>query len=166
MRALLLWLSLSAATDGGPDLKAAVASFIPSGWESGDCPASYGKNTVLCAATDSGPFRVDRHVPTLFVRAFKGACEKARDEARRDTESKGFATSSEATGRCGPSQVPCVERVYRVPGSPTTAVGFEYLLCPRGGDPLVVSYGVSDKVSASFQPFARTQVRWTPEAPH
>ena len=29
MRALLLWLSLSAATDGGPDLKAAAAPFIP-----------------------------------------------------------------------------------------------------------------------------------------
>jgi hypothetical protein len=161
----VLWLSLSAAGDGGVDLKAAAAPFVPSGWEAGDCPPSYGTDTVLCAGTDSGPFKVDRHIPTLWVRALKGTCQKAGTDARRDSESKGFTLSSETAGRCGAAGVPCVERIYGVPGSPGAALRVEYLLSASGADPMLVGYAVSGQVRASFLPFARTQVRWTPDAP-
>jgi hypothetical protein len=165
MRALVLWLLFSAASDGGVDLKAAAAPFVPSGWEAGDCPASYGTDTVLCAGTDSGPYKVDRHIPTLFVRALKGDCQKAAADARQDPESKGFTLSSDAAGRCATARVPCVERIYGVPGSPGAALRVEYLLCASGADPMLVGYAVSGQVRAWFLPFARTQVRWTPDAP-
>ena len=36
----------------------------------------------------------------------------------------------------------------------------EYVLCPAGGDPLLVSYAVSSRVAGEFHDVARRQVRW------
>jgi len=139
--------------------RAFLEQFVPRGWEAGECPKAYGPDSVLCAATDQGPFKVDHHVPTAWIRMPRGGCKQAREVARREAERKGFTLSSEVVGRCGSSGAPCVEHLYRHP-KPDVASPVEYVLCPAGGHPLVVSYGVSSRVAAEFHDVARRQVRW------
>lgn len=144
---------------GSADAQVSLEQFIPAGWEMGDCPAAYGPDSVLCAATDTGPFKVDHHIPTAWIRRPHQGCEATRELGRRDAERKGFTLASEALGRCGSSGAPCVERVYR--GRKADAArGFEYVVCPAGGDALLVSYGVSSRVAGQFHDVARRQVRW------
>jgi len=157
---LVIGLLLGAGTvDAGASFRGSLEQFIPRGWEVGDCPASYGPDSVLCGATDQGPFKVDHHVPTAWIRAPHRSCKEARELARRDAERKGFSLSSEVVGRCGASGAPCVEHLYRHPKA-DAAHPFEYVLCPAGGEPLIVSCGVSSRVAEEFHAFARRQVRW------
>jgi len=152
--ALLLGGSVS-----GAEPRNRLEEFFPPGWEAGECPASYGKDSRLCAGTDRGPYKVDHHVPTAWVRAPDGTCKEAREAVRRDVERKGFQTSSETVGRCDTSSVPCVEHVYRARSADSPRI-FEYVLCPPKGLPLVVSYVVSSRVAEEFHRTARQQVRW------
>ena len=152
--ALAVW-SLLGAADAG----VALEQFIPAGWEAGDCPASYGPDSVLCGGTDTGPFKVDHHIPTAWIRRPHKDCKVTRELGRRDAERKGFTVESEVLGRCGLSGAPCVEHVYRA-RKPDSARGFEYVVCPAGADALLVSYGVSPRVAQEFHQFARRQVRW------
>jgi hypothetical protein len=144
---------------GGADAGTSLEQFIPAGWESGECPGSYGPDSVLCGAADSGPFKVDHHIPTAWIRRPKKDCEATRELGRRDAERRGFTVESEVAGRCGSSSAPCVERIYRV-RKPDAARGFEYVVCPAGGDALLISYGVSPGVAQAFHDAARRQVRF------
>ena len=154
-----LLLGTAAPQGAAPDARASLQQFIPAGWESGDCPASYGPNSVLCASTDTGPFKVDHHVPTAWIRLPHKSCKATRDLGRHDAERRGFILVSEASGRCGSSGASCVERVYRGRKA-DSARGLEYVVCPAGGEALLVSYGVSSRVAGQFHDFARRQVRW------
>ena len=154
-----LLLGTAAPEGAAPDARASLQQFIPAGWESGDCPASYGPNSVLCAGTNTGPFKVDHHVPTAWIRLPHKSCKATRDLGRHDAERKGFILVSEASGRCGSSGASCVERVYRGRKA-DSARGLEYVVCPAGGEALLVSYGVSSRVAGQFHDFARRQVRW------
>jgi hypothetical protein len=145
---------------GAADAPASLEQFIPTGWEAGPCPASYGRDSVLCAGTNTGPFKVDHHVPTAWIRRVHDkSCKAARDVGRHDADRKGFIIVSEARGRCGSSGADCVEHVYRGRKADAPRV-FEYALCPAGGDPLLVSYAVSSRVAGQFHDVARRQVRW------
>jgi hypothetical protein len=153
------WLLGAAGRDAGVSLE----QLVPAGWELGDCPAAYGPDSVLCGATDTGPFEVDHHVPTAWIRTPHKSCKVTRELARRDAEAKGFTLVSEVVGRCGPSGASCVEHVYRG-RKEDSAQGFEYILCPADGDALLVSYGVSPRVAREFHDVARRQVRWDDRA--
>jgi hypothetical protein len=144
---------------GAADAGTALEQFIPTGWEVGDCPASYGPDSALCGATDKGPFKVDHHIPTAWIRRPHKDCKVARELGRRDAERRGFTVESEVVGHCGLSGAPCVEHVYRARKA-DAARGFEYVLCPAGGDVLLISYGVSPRVAQEFHAVARRQVRW------
>ena len=138
---------------GGPDGgtaagRASLEQFIPAGWEAGACPASHGRDSVLCGGTDKGPFKVDHHVPTAWIRRPHKSCKAALDLGRHDAERKGFSLSSEVVGRCGSSGAPCVEHLYRHP-KPDAPHPFEYVLCPAGAEPLILSYTVSSRVAAA-----------------
>lgn len=139
--------------------RASLEQFIPSGWEAGACPASYGPDSVLCGGTDKGPFKVDHHVPTAWIRRPHKSCKAALELGRHDAERKGFAVVGEAHGRCGSSGAPCTERVYRGRKADAPRV-VEYVVCPADGDALLVSYGVSSRVAGEFHDVARRQVRW------
>ncbi len=154
--ALSVGLLLGAAA---PEARAPLEQFIPAGWEAGACPASYGPDSVLCAGTDKGPFKVDHHVPTVWIRVPHKSCKATRELGRHDADRRGFTVASEVQGRCGSSGAPCVERVYRgrKPDRPRV---LEYSLCPAGLDPLLVYYGVSSRVAGQFHDAARRQVRW------
>ena len=154
-----LLLGAAAPESGGADARASLEQFIPAGWEAGACPASYGPDSVLCGATDKGPFKVDHHVPTAWIRRPHKSCKAARDLGRHDAERRGFILVSEASGRCGSSSASCVERAYRGRKA-DSARGLEYVVCPAGGEALLVSYGVSSRVAGQFHDFARRQVRW------
>jgi hypothetical protein len=147
------------SVDGGAGARGRLEQFIPQGWETGECPKAYGLDSVLCGATDQGPFKVDHHVPTAWIRVPHRSCKEAREGSRRDAERKGFTLSAETVGRCGSPAAPCVEHVYRG-RSADAARGFEYVLCPSGGHSLIVSYGVSSRVADAFHDLARRQVRW------
>jgi len=154
-----LLLGASARADAGSDARASLEQFVPPGWEVGDCPASYGRDAVLCAGTKEGPFKVDHHVPTAWIRAPGGQCKTVREAVRRDARRKRLTLVREAAGRCGSPDAPCVEHEFRGRSRDATGV-FEYVLCPPGGDPLVVSYGVSRRVAGHFHEVARLQVHW------
>ncbi|HZW89935.1 MAG TPA: AgmX/PglI C-terminal domain-containing protein [Myxococcaceae bacterium] len=144
---------------GAADVPASLEQFIPAGWKAGACPASYGRNSVLCAGTDTGPFKVDHHVPTVWIRTPGGGCTAAREASRRDSKQKGFTLVRETVGRCGSQAAPCVEHELRGRSSDAARV-FEYVVCPADRDPLLVSYGVSSRVALAFHDTARRQVRW------
>jgi len=144
---------------GAADAPLSLEQFIPAGWEAGPCPASYGHDSVLCAGTDQGPFKVDHHVPTAWIRRPHKSCKTARELGRHDAGRKGFTVVSQTTGRCGASGAPCVEHVYRGRKADAPRL-LEYVLCPAGGDPLLVSYAVSSRVAGEFHDVARRQVRW------
>ena len=143
----------------GAEPRNPLEAFFPPGWEAGECPPSYGPDSRLCAGTDRGPYKVDHHVPTAWVRAPDGTCKEAREAVRREAERKGFQMSTVTVGRCDTSAVPCVEHVYRARSADSPRI-FEYVLCPPEGLTLVVSYAVSPKVAVDFQKTARRQVRW------
>ena len=154
-----LLLGASGPKGGGANDGPSLEQFVPAGWEAGACPASYGRDSVLCAGTDKGPFKVDHHVPTAWIRRPSKSCKTARELGRQDAERKGFTVVSEASGRCGSSGAPCVEHVYRGRKADAPRV-LEYLICPAGGEALLVSYGVSSRVAGEFHAAARRQVRW------
>ena len=145
---------------GTAEIPASLQQFVPAGWEATGCPASYGPDTVLCAATDTGPFKVDHHVPTGWIRRPHKSCKAARELGRQEADRRSFTVASEAHGHCGASGAPCVERVYRGRKADRPRV-LEYVLCPPGDDPLLVSYAVSSRVAGPFHDAARRQVRWT-----
>lgn len=154
-----LLLGASGPTDAGASAGLALEQFVPAGWEVGDCPAAYGPDSVLCGATDRGPFKVDHHVPTAWIRRPHKSCKATAELGRHDVERKGFTVASETVGRCASPGAPCTERVYRS-GRPDAPGVVEYVVCPPGADALLVSYGVSSRVAAAFHDVARRQVRW------
>jgi len=147
--------------DGGTALRASLLQFLPARWETGDCPASYGPDAVLCAGTDTGPFKVDHHVPTAWIRTPAGGREAAGEAGRREAERKGFRLAGETRGRCASPSAPCLERTRRGPSADAPRV-LEYVVCPAGGPPLLVGDAVSARVDSGFLTFARRQVRWSP----
>jgi hypothetical protein len=136
-------------------------SFVPAGWEVGDCPASYGRHAVLCGAIDSGPLKVDRHIPTVWVDAPPTSCAETEKALLARWEGK-MTVTRRLTGRCGPAGAPCTELRFKDP-RPVDPVGpLTYLLCPASGPVELVQYAVSAKVIDQFEPVARAQMRWTP----
>ena len=150
-----LAVGLLLGADAGPRLE----QFVPAGWVAGPCPASYGRDSVLCAGTDTGPFKVDHHIPTAWIRRPPGGCKAAGDVGRHDADRKGFSIVSDAVGRCGASGASCTERIYRS-RKPDAPRAFEYVICPAGADALLVSYAASSRVAAPFHDAARRQVSW------
>ena len=154
-----LLLGDSGGTDAGSDARASLEQFVPPGWEVGDCPDSYGRDSVLCASTKEGPFKVDHHVPSAWIRVPRGSCKAVHEAVRRDARRRRFSLLREVAGRCGSPAAPCVEHEFR--GRSRDAAGvFAYVLCPPGHDPLVVSYAVSPRVAGHFHEVARLQVHW------
>jgi hypothetical protein len=137
------------------------SSFVPAGWEIGDCPPSYGPHAVLCAGTDTGPFRVDRHLPTVFVEAPPTSCADTEKALLARWEGK-MSVARRLTGRCGPSGSPCTEIRFQDARPVDPVFALSYVLCPTSGPIEVVHYGVSAKVTDRFEPVARAQARWAP----
>ena len=141
---------------------AASRSFAPAGWEVGDCPASYGTDAVLCAGTETGPFKVDRHIPTLWIRAPGGSCA----EAERDVIGRPgvkLTLTRRTSGRCGPAGAPCTELRFKDSRAVDPVAQLVYLVCPAGAPAELVLYGVSARVIDAFEPVARRQSRWQPD---
>jgi hypothetical protein len=136
-------------------------SFVPTGWEIGDCPPSYGPHAVLCGATDTGAFRVDRHIPTVFVEAKPTSCAET-EKALVDRWKGKMTVVRRLTGRCGPAGTPCTEMRFKDPRPVDPVFPLVYLLCPTSGPVEVVQYVVSAKVTDGFEPVARAQARWEP----
>jgi hypothetical protein len=120
-------------------------SYVPAGWEAGDCPPAYGADAVFCAATNTGSFKVDRHIPTLSIRAAAGSCAQAEKDVVSRLSKYGMTVSRKSNGRCGPEAAPCTEL---------------RLKDPRPTDPLAPT--VSAKVIDAFEPLARAQAHWRP----
>lgn len=167
-RWLALWLIL--LLGGGASMGAEPASstaerrrsFVPTGWEIGDCPASYGKDAVLCAGTDTGKWKADRHVPTLSIRAPSASCGQARKDFVESWAGRGVTVSRSTAGRCGPAAAPCTELRLK-DSKPTDPVAvLVYLSCPAGGPVELVLYAVSARVIDAFESAAREQARWKP----
>lgn len=137
-------------------------SYVPAGWEAGDCPPAYGAEAVFCAGTNTGPFKVDRHIPTLSIRAPTGSCAEAEKDVVSRLSKYGMTVSRKSTGRCGPEAAPCTELLLKDPRPTHPVAPLFYVVCPAAGPVEVVEYGVSAKVIDSFEPLARTQVRWRP----
>jgi hypothetical protein len=115
---------------------------VPAGWEPGDCPPAYGPHAVLCAGTDTGPFKVDRHIPTVFIDAPPCSCAEAEKALLAHWEGK-MTVARRTAGRCGPAGAACTELRFKDP-RPVDPVGaLAYVVCPRNGPVEVVSYGVS-----------------------
>ena len=135
-------------------------SFIPAGWEVGECPASYGPHAVLCGAINSGPFKVDRHLPTVWVDAPGTSCADTEKALLARWEGK-MSVTRRLAGRCGPAGAPCTEIRFKDP-RPVDPVGpVTYLLCPASGAVELVQFAVSAKVVDRFESVARAQMRWT-----
>jgi len=136
-------------------------SFVPAGWEIGDCPPSYGPHAVLCGAIDTGPFKVDRHIPTVFVDVAPTSCAETEKALVARWAGK-MSVTRRLTGRCGPDGAPCTELRFKDP-RPVDPVGpLVYLLCPASGPVELVQYVVSAKIIDRFEPVARAQARWRP----
>lgn len=138
-------------------------SYAPAGWEVGDCPTVYGADAVLCAGTDTGPFKVDRHIPTLSIRAPGGSCAQAEKDVVSRVSKFGMTMSRRSAGRCGPDSAPCIELRLKDPRPTDPVAALSYVVCPAAGPVEVVEYGVSAKAIDAFEPLARTQVRWRAE---
>ena len=153
-------VGLAAGQDAGPP--DARRSFAPPGWEIGDCPPAYGKDSLLCAGTDTGPFKVDRHIPTMWIRAPGGGCAEAEKDII--VHAPGTLTVSRRTsGHCGPSGAPCTELRFKDARPVDPVAQLAYVVCPDAGPVYVVLYGVSARVIDAFEPLARQQARWRPE---
>ena len=149
------------AAGPGPSDSERRRSFVPAGWEIGDCPPSYGPHAVLCGAIDTGPLRVDRHIPTVFVEAPTTSC--AETEKALLAHWKGRMTvARRLSGRCGPGGAPCTEIRFQDPRPVDPVFALSYVVCPASGPVEVVHYAVSAKVTDAFEPVARTQARWAP----
>ena len=163
--ASLVFLLLGPAAWGAEPATAAAErwrSFIPPGWEASKCAASYGKEAVLCAGTGTGPFKVDRHIPTLSVRAPSTSCAQAQKDFVAVGERFGITVARSAPGRCGPAATPCTELRLK-DARPTDPVGgLVYVSCPAGGPVEIYFYSVSARVIDAFEPVARQQARWKP----
>ena len=114
---------------------------------------------MLCGGTDTGPFKVDRHVPTVSVHAPPGSCVEAEKAFLARWEGK-MRVARRLGGRCGPSGDPCNEIRLQDP-RPVDPVGvLAYVICPAGGPVEVVQYAVSAKVVDRFAGVARALARW------
>ena len=149
------------AAEPGPSDSDRRRAFVPAGWEVGDCPASYGPHAVLCGAIDTGPFRVDRHIPTVFVTAPPTSCAETEKALVERWKGK-MTVARRLTGRCGPGGVPCTEMRFQDPRQVDPVFPLVYVVCPASGPVEVVQYVVSAKVTDGFEPVARTQARWVP----
>jgi hypothetical protein len=157
---LLLTCGLAIAADPRPADAERRRSFVPDGWKIGECPPAYGPHVVLCAATDTGPFKVDRHIPTASVDAPPGSCVEVEKALLARWEGK-MSVARRLGGRCGPSGDPCNEIHLQDP-RPVDPVGLlVYVICPTRGPVEVVQYAVSAKVVDRFEGVARGLVRWT-----
>ena len=132
---------------------------VPAGWEVGDCPAAYGADAVLCAGTDTGPFKVDRHIPTLSIRAPAGSCAEAEKYVVSRLSKFGMTVSRKSTGRCGPEAAPCTELRLKDPRPTDPVAPLFYVICPAARPVEVVEYAVSARVIDTFEPLARSQAR-------
>lgn len=158
---LVAGVTVAAGQDAGvPDAR---RSFAPPGWEIGDCPPVYGTDAVLCAGTDTGPFKVDRHIPTMTIRAPAGTCAQAETYVLGRLSKFGMTVSRRSTGRCGPDAAPCTELRFKDPRPVDPLAPLAYVICPAGRPVQVVEYGVSAKSIDSFEPLARAQARWQPD---
>lgn len=161
LTALLLLMSGGLALPAEPQSDLRRRSFVPTGWEAGDCPPTYGADAVLCAGTDTGPFKVDRHIPTVSIQAPTTSCAETEKALLAHWEGR-LSVARRTTGRCGPSGAACTEIRFR-DGRPVDPVAaLVYLLCPANGPVEVVSYGVSARVIDRFEPVARAQAGWNP----
>ncbi len=152
-------VGLAAGQDAGlPDAR---RSFAPPGWEIGDCPPAYGKDSILCAATNTGPFKVDRHIPTMWIRAPAGGCAGAEKELIAHAPGQ-LTMSRRTSGHCGPAGAPCIEMRFKDARPVDPVAQLVYLICPSAGPVEAVLYGVSARVIDAFELLARTQARWQP----
>ena len=157
---LLLLGPGGAFADPAPGAAERWRSFIPDGWQSAECPASYGKEAVLCAGTDTGPFKVDRHIPTLSVRAPTTSCAQAQKDFVAVGGRMGITVARSTTGRCGPSAWTCTELRLKDARPTDPVAGVVYLSCPAKGPVEIYFYAVSARVIDSFEPVARQRARW------
>jgi hypothetical protein len=134
-------------------------AFIPAGWEVGDCPASYGADAVLCGGTDTGPWKVDRHIPTAIIRVPAGSCADA-EKAELARGGGKLSVARRTSGHCGPSGTACTELRLKDARAVDPIAPLVYLLCLAGGPVEVVAYGVSARVIDAFEPVAREHARW------
>lgn len=136
-------------------------SFVPAGWDVVDCPPAYGADAVLCAATDVTRWKVDRHSPTVSIRAPSSSC--AQSEKDLVTRAAGrLSVSRRSSGRCGPSGAACTELRFHDPRPVDPVAQLVYLVCPDVGPVEVVLYAVSARVIEEFELLARQQARWRP----
>ena len=165
-RPLVLALLLLAWPSTGGETAASAAerwrSFIPAGWASAACPASYGKEAVLCAGTDTGPFKVDRHIPTLSIRAPTTACAQSQKDFVAIGDRFGVTVARSTPGRCGPSAWACTELRLKDARPADPVGGLVYVSCPAKGPVEIYFYAVSARVIDAFEPVAREQARWKP----
>jgi len=156
----LLISGLAVAGEPRPDDVERRRSFVPEGWEVGECPPAYGPHAVLCGGTDTGPFKVDRHVPTVSVHAPPGSCVEAEKAFLARWEGK-TSVARRLGGRCGPSGDACNEIRLQDPRLVDPVGVLVYVSCPAGGPVEVVQYAVSAKVLDRFAGVARALARWT-----
>jgi hypothetical protein len=155
----LVTCGLALAAESRPGDVERRRSFVPAGWEIGDCPPAYGPHAVLCAGTDTGQFKVDRHVPTVWIDAPGTSCAESEKALLAHWDGK-MSVARRLSGRCGPSDAPCTEIHFKDP-RPVDPVGaIAYVVCPATGPVELVQYGVSAKVIGRFEPVARAQARW------
>ena len=105
---------------------------------------------------------MDRHIPTVAIRAPDGSCA----EAEKAEVGRGRGTLSVArrnSGRCGTAGTACTELRLKDARTVDPIGVLVYLLCPAGGPVEVVAYVVSARVIDAFEPVARTQARWQPD---
>ncbi len=158
---LVAGVGLAAGQDAGlPDAR---RSFAPPGWEIGDCPPAYGTDAVLCAGTNTGPFKVDRHIPTMSIRAPAGTCAQGETYVVGRLSKFGMTVSRRSAGRCGPEAAACAELRLKDPRPVDPLAPLVYVICPAGRPVEVVEYGVSARAIDAFEPVARVQARWQPD---
>jgi len=160
---MLLLLGPAAwAAESATDAAARRRSFIPPGWETAKCSASYGPEAVLCAGTGTGPFKVDARVPTLSVRAPPTSCAQAQKDFVAVGDRFGITVARSTPGQCGPSATPCTELRLKDARQTDPIAGVVYVSCPKGGPVEIYFYSVSARVIDAFEPVARQQARWKP----
>lgn len=110
-------------------------SFVPSGWEVFDCPPAYGADAVLCASTDASRWKVDRHIPTLSVRAPARSCVEAEKDLVNRASGHRMSVLRRSAGRCGPDGAACTQLRFEDPRPTDPVAQFVYVVCPAG-DPV------------------------------
>ncbi len=157
----LVSCGLAMAAESQPGDAERRRSFVPAGWEIGECPPAYGPHAVLCGATDKGPFKVDRHIPTVWVDAPPTSCTETEKALVARWEGK-MSVARRLSGRCGPSGAPCTELRLKDSRQVDPVFPLAYVICPANGPVELVQYAVSAKVADRFEPVARGQARWRP----